>query len=253
MHTWCRFLKGLLRSMTGYDKLNTCGRCGTCCRKGGPSLHHADADLVQNGIIPANTLFTIRKGEPALDNIRGIIQPAVGDIIKIANQPLTTACVFLEAGTVATCELYANRPLECRLLKCWDTTEIESAYCRDRLARKDLLSGIDGLWDLIILHQEKCAYSRVARYMNEINKRSGAMSDILEMIRYDAHVRTRITAKMNSSAEMAPFLLGRPLTETIRMYGFQVIRQGDELGLRPYTLSTKWSISIDATQDDTCL
>jgi Fe-S-cluster containining protein len=50
---------------------NPCRRCGTCCEKGGPSLHREDRPLVDNGQIPVRHLFTIRRGELAQDNIKG--------------------------------------------------------------------------------------------------------------------------------------------------------------------------------------
>lgn len=47
-----------------------CRRCGTCCEKGGPALHTDDRMLIENGHIPARYLFTIREGEPVVDNVK---------------------------------------------------------------------------------------------------------------------------------------------------------------------------------------
>lgn len=60
-----------------------CRRCGTCCEKGGPSLHLADKPLVVDGQIPARCLFTLRKGERVRDNVAGTLVPLEREIVKI--------------------------------------------------------------------------------------------------------------------------------------------------------------------------
>ncbi len=67
-------------------KEDVCHRCGTCCEKGGPALHHGDKALVEEGRIPAKYLFTIRKGEPAHDNVKGNTLFAQTDLIKIKSK-----------------------------------------------------------------------------------------------------------------------------------------------------------------------
>ncbi len=48
-----------------------CKQCGTCCRKSSPSFHKEDKPLIEKGVIPSKHLFTIRKGEPAYENVKG--------------------------------------------------------------------------------------------------------------------------------------------------------------------------------------
>ena len=45
--------------------LPACVQCGECCRKGSPTLHEEDLDLLQEGKIPWGQLVTLREGEPA--------------------------------------------------------------------------------------------------------------------------------------------------------------------------------------------
>lgn len=49
----------------------SCRRCGTCCIKGGPSLHREDLPLVEEGRIRVQDLVCIRSGEMAYDPRRG--------------------------------------------------------------------------------------------------------------------------------------------------------------------------------------
>ena len=63
--------------------INQCHRCGTCCEKGGPSLHREDRPMIDDGRIPARCLFTIRRGERVRDNVKGTLVPLSEEVIKI--------------------------------------------------------------------------------------------------------------------------------------------------------------------------
>ena len=209
-------------------KKRGCNYCGTCCRKGGPALHLEDKALVDSGAIALKDLFTIRKGEPAFDNIAGEISPATGDIIKIKNRDNNdAACIYYDDNL--GCTIYADRPLECRLLECWNTAPIENCYQRNRLDREHLLSGKTQLYDLVAAHQRRCDYSLVGRLAEEI--RTGqtaetASEELMEMIRYDLSIRQILTEQAAGlSEEVFLFLFGRPLRQTIGLFGLRFIRK----------------------------
>ena len=128
--------------------VKNCIRCGTCCEKGGPALHQEDRMLIEKGRIPSKYLYAIRKGELAHDNVKGRLMPVDSDIIKIKGKEGTWTCIFFDAHNKG-CSIYSDRPLECRALKCWDTVELEKMYAGHRLTREDLVSKVEGLWDLI--------------------------------------------------------------------------------------------------------
>ncbi|WDN88334.1 hypothetical protein BuS5_01302 [Desulfosarcina sp. BuS5] len=204
------------------SEIDKCRRCGTCCKKGGPSLHMEDRELVEGGIIPLKHLFTIRKGEPANDNIRRSIQPADTDIIKIKGQNNTLVCRFFNPED-NICKIYEHRALECRVLKCWDTEEIERIYSKNRLVRKDLISGVAGLWDLVEEHQRRCSYEIIQNFINrdKSDKKTDSMKGLIEIINYDMHFRHLIIDRGGVDPEMLDFLFGRPLADTMRMFGFE--------------------------------
>ena len=127
--------------------VSECVRCGTCCEKGGPCFHWEDRRLIENGVIPTRYLYTIRKGELANDNVKGGFMRVESDIIKIKGKNNSWICVFFDEEK-RLCTIYNDRPLECRALKCWNTSEIEQIYARNRLARKDLKDF--GIWLKII-------------------------------------------------------------------------------------------------------
>jgi Fe-S-cluster containining protein len=214
--------------------ITECIRCGTCCKKGGPSFHLEDKVLIEKGIILSKYLYTIREDELCYDNVKESILPAASDIIKIKGQKDSITCIFFNEKENG-CTIYDNRPLECRALKCWDTREIERIYSKNRLTRKDLISTIEGLWDLVEDHQRRCSYETLKFFIDALNKdkKDEALKGIFDIIEYDAQIRELVVQKGDLDPEMTDFIFGRPITETIRMYGFKIIKQDDNYRLIP--------------------
>ena len=111
---------------------NQCMRCGTCCLKGGPALHTEDLQLVLQNRIQLAHLVTIRQGEPALSTLGDRLEYLQAEIIKLKGQANDWACLFFDRQTTS-CTIYQHRPLECSLLKCWDTGDLE------RIVNKNLI------------------------------------------------------------------------------------------------------------------
>jgi Fe-S-cluster containining protein len=214
-------------------QITECQRCGTCCEKGGPAFHRADKPLVEKGIILLKYLFTIREGEPAHENVKGGLTRVSSDIIKIKGKGNTWRCVFLEEID-KSCRIYENRPLECQVLKCWDTKDLEKIYLKDMLTRQDLISSMEGLWELVEDHQKRCDYGLLEALINTFkdNKDKDDEEKIFEIIRYDAQLRNLVVEKGGLDIEMLDFLFGRPLLKTITMFGLIVQQDGDQLRLR---------------------
>ena len=204
--------------------INLCQRCGTCCKKGGPSLHREDRSLVENGRIPARCLFTIRRGERVRDNVKGTRVSLSEEIIKIKGLAAGWTCLFYDQATRG-CAIYDHRPLECRALNCRDTRRIEAVYETTRLTRQDLISGINGLWDLIEDHEQRCGYAGLRARVAEgtCEGRLKQEKAILEILRFDAHIRQLAVEKGGLESRMLDFLFGRPLADTIKMFGIQLI------------------------------
>jgi hypothetical protein len=51
---------------------------------------------VDSGRIPARCLFTLRQGELARDNVKGVLAPLSAEIIKIKGQSGSWTCMFYE-------------------------------------------------------------------------------------------------------------------------------------------------------------
>jgi len=201
----------------------SCRRCGTCCRKGGPTLHTADRHLLERGHIQLQELFTIRAGEMAYDNVRQRRLTVANDHIKLRGTGDRWVCCRYD-DTSGTCRDYEHRPLECRRLKCWDTAELEKIYGRDLLSRKDLLGDVAGLWDLVSDHQRRCSYESARRLIRQMNsdRPADARRKILEMIQYDIEIRRLVADRGGAGAGMLEFLFGRPMSDTLKAEGLNL-------------------------------
>ena len=199
--------------------LTECKRCGTCCKKGSPSFHIEDRALIEDGFIPAKYLYTIREGEPVRDNISERIVYAPSDIIKIKGQKNGWTCFYYDE-TEKRCAVYEYRPLECKLLKCRDTREIERIFGKNLLTRKEIISTVGGLWELIIEHDQRCSYKEITGLIKETGsrKRGRLPEKAAELIEYDNTIRELVVKKGQLDSELLDFLFGRPLSVTMKHF-----------------------------------
>lgn len=214
-------------SMKPARMIHRCSTCGTCCRKGGPALHLEDRPLVEQGFIHTRHLYTIRRGEPARDSVRDRLIRVDSDIIKIKGGSGNWACCFLD-GDSNRCRIYEHRPLECRELECWNTSRLEQVYDRGRLSRRDLLAGIDGLWELIEDHERLCGYERIRGWLEGPSGRGAETSrhQLAEIMNYDAEVRRLMISRGGLEPGMLDFLLGRPVEQVVRLLEHQTVNEG---------------------------
>lgn len=212
----------------------TCRRCGTCCQKGGPALHLEDRHLVEAGEIPADCLFTIRPGELVRENVKDTVLPMTEEVIKIKGRDGRWSCMFYDRHHPG-CGIYDHRPLECRALDCRDTRRIEAVYDTGRLTRSDLLSQVKGLWELIVDHDNRCGFDRLRDLVAQGRDGSQMKMEtaILEILRYDAHLRQLTVETGGMDAAMLDFIFGRPLAQTIGMLGLRLVKDRDNYRLVP--------------------
>ena len=179
--------------------------------------------MVDQGTLPASCLYTLRRGELARDPISGNLVELPTELIKLKGQNESWTCTFF-ATDDAQCRIYRHRPLECRSLKCWDTAEFEKNYSSDRLTRRDLLEKIPGLWELVTDHEMHCAYATIKKLVAQLahNDREAAVQMIIEAVRFDTEIRNLVVEKAGLDTAMTDFIFGRPLMETITMFGIKI-------------------------------
>ena len=204
-------------------QISFCQRCGTCCKKGGPALHIEDQPLIDRGGIPVTSLFTIRKGERAFDNINGGMIQLTDEIIKIKSMLKSSVCMYFNEADMS-CRIYDHRPVECRILECWNTDKIKALYAYTRLTRALMVQKITWLAELVQTHEDRCSLERIQDLVNDrASDDPSAASELAEIINYDFHLRHLAAEKGGLSSEMADFLFGRPLADIIpRQFGVNV-------------------------------
>ncbi len=203
-----------------------CIRCGECCLGSSPTLQIADVSLVYDGFIERGNLYTIRLGELVRDNIRGELRVTDKEIIKIKEKKDGKGCIYYDEKAKA-CTIYEYRPIQCRALACWDESEFIRVYARPKVDRRDIIRDKIVL-GLINEHDRRCSYAELDKCVRQIEKEGKeAVGKILEILRFDHHIRAFTSKKLGIDLNEMDFLFGRPLTETITMFGLKVIKESD--------------------------
>ncbi len=204
-----------------------CIRCGQCCLSSSPTLQKADISLIQTGRIKKRDLYTIRNGELIYDNINHRHTVSDSELIKVREKEGgRKGCIYYDEENRA-CLIYDQRPLQCRALACWDNKAFLKAYASPKLKRKDLVED-KILLGLIAHHEQKCGYRGLEELVRGISTRGEkAIQGILELLRFDHSLRPFVSEKTGIDPRELDFAFGRPLTETIVMFGLEVRKESD--------------------------
>ena len=160
------------------------------------------------------------------DNIRGELRVTDKEIIKVHEKEKSLGCIYYDEKAKA-CTIYEYRPIQCKALACWDESEFMRVYARPKMDRRDIIR------DKIVLglmneHDKRCSYSELDKCVRQIKKEGEeAVGKILEVLRFDQHIRTFTSKKLGIDLGEMGFLFGRPLTQTITMFGLKVIKKSD--------------------------
>lgn len=188
--------------------LNTCRRCGTCCRKGGPALHLQDAELLEH--FPMSGLVCLRRGEPAFDPRANGLRQLDRELLKIRGRDGGWACIYYEEESAA-CGVYLYRPLECRSLSCADTEDIFSAMETPTLAREHVAPAGSALWACIEEHERLFPAEEAVRLATARRVGDGIPQQLDTLIRREKHFRQSFAEKVGVTDEDLWAYFGRPL------------------------------------------
>ena len=215
------------------ETITQCQQCGTCCRKGGPVLHLEDREILRAGQIQLHHLVTIRKGEMAFSPVTDTLQATDTELIKTAGRGDDWTCCFFNEQT-GGCTIYENRPLECRLLQCWDTAPIEAVIARDTLARTDIIDPDDPILEFITAHEQACSCSRVTTLATGLNTTSASKSilaELTELVRRDLNIRAQAVAAFDIPVAVEVFYFGRPFFVLLGPYGIRIHEDDGDIRL----------------------
>ena len=203
-----------------------CIRCGECCLATGPSLQKSDLPLFFNHVLDGTHLYTIRKDELVRDNINDALKFTDQEIIKVRDRKPGKGCILYDEGEKA-CTIYANRPSQCRAFACWDSEEFKAVFAEPKATRKDIIRD-PNLLRLISAHEKTCDYQIISHYVKQIQQKGDSIiSEVLKILQYDQDIRRLTHEKLAIDPREMDLLYGRPLTETIHMFGLTVKQEAD--------------------------
>jgi len=202
-----------------------CTRCGQCCLKSSPTLHREDAPLLLNGPIQKEHLLTIRQGEGITDHIHKDLSVADREMIKVKEKNgVGGGCIFFRDHDKA-CSIYDWRPAQCEAFDCRDTREFTKVYEKPKLLRQDIVE--DGILAGLI-DEERCSYALLEGLIKKIPAQGEvALETLLDLLKFDYELRPFVSQKLSINPAEMDFYFGRPLIQTIVMYGLRVIREAD--------------------------
>jgi Fe-S-cluster containining protein len=203
--------------MESEKKIESCIRCGTCCERGGPTLHSEDRIFLQEGVLRPINLFTLRAGELAYHPLEERLIELSDDMIKIKSMDESSACTFYNAEQKA-CFIYEDRPLECRALKCWDTGDIEGLFMQDLLSRLDLCPKGSVIAEMISAYDRSFPPGRIYGLLSEAASPEGAQQtdpEIERMLSTDDAFRQKVVEALGLKEDELEFFFGRPVKSLI--------------------------------------
>lgn len=212
-----------------------CQRCGTCCLKGGPALHQADAVLFSGqDALDLSLVTTFRAGEPVFDQLRGQVLPLERELLKLRGAPGSAACA-LYSPRARACGLYQRRPDECRALSCQDTSALQDMYDKNRLCRADLLPKGHPVLAVIAEHESLVPVASIAP-LAETFRQGGqqgreAEAELSRMAKTDAAFRVNLAERVGIGPEYHDFFFGREARLLFSAAGL-ALRQDARLGCR---------------------
>lgn len=201
-----------------------CIRCGTCCSKGGPTLHKEDKKILAAGHIKYRHLITIRKGEVAFTPVTEKLEPVKNEIIKIAGNGRTWECLFYDKNH-SSCSIYSYRPLECRLLECRDTKKLISVIGKNMLKRADIIASKNPILKLVKRHENECSIKKAEDLISKLpgaNNKSKVLEKLIGLVRRDLEIRRNAVSEFNLSLGAELFYFGRPLFKHLNTLGISI-------------------------------
>ncbi|MCK5229366.1 MAG: YkgJ family cysteine cluster protein [Desulfobulbaceae bacterium] len=214
--------------------LKQCVRCGTCCREGGPALHHEDKALLLAGHFGYQHLITVRKGEFAYTPVSGRFEPVITELVKIAGRGGDWSCPFLESGN-NSCFIYDHRPLECRLQKCWDTSDLIAAIGKDTIVRSDIINPGDEILKVIETHERECSCVTAEKIVGSVSRepeRAENLAELTELVRKDISIRVQAMSELGLPDAWEFFVFGRPLFKVLQPRGVMAYEADGRIHLK---------------------
>ncbi len=162
-------------------------------------------------------LITYRKGEPAWDPSKREMISLPAEMIKIRTVDEGNACMLYNAAA-KSCSIYDDRPVECQALKCWDTSEIESMFLKDLLARRTLFNRSGTLLRLVDAYEKAIPVEDIFFFcsasVSEDAAERAKVHEHMELVsRIDRQFRQQACESLGLEPDDLMFYFGSPARE----------------------------------------
>ncbi len=118
--------------------------------------------------------------------------------------------------------------MQCRRQECWNPGRPDEILSGTPLRREALLVETGPLWQIIQRHEERCSFAELHRTMAKMDATKGhTVEELLELLRFDHHVRQFLREKLDLASETLDFFLGRSLNHALEPFGLRVTEQPD--------------------------
>jgi len=225
MDSWKRLLEDSEKCVK--EVLPACVMCGDCCRRGSPTLHLDDLELLREDKIPWSALTTLRRGEPVRSPFEENLFFLVDERVKLKEKPGTSRCVFLDDDT-DRCSIYSIRPLQCRAQACWDPEPAKDLAKQPYLTRRDLFKDVELLLELMTEHDNRCAFGKLKEAFERLEENQGeTIDEVLELLAYEDHFRRFLGEKLAIPEDVLDLVFGRSFADLTPLFGFRVDTEED--------------------------
>jgi len=225
LNAWKRLLEAYESIVQ--EVLPVCVQCGECCRKGSPTLHIEDLELLQYGKIPWQQLVTLRAGEPVYSPFDEKPFLLASECIKIREEPGSNRCVFLN-DQATQCKIYSDRPVQCRAQACWDPAPARQLSNLPYLTRRDIFGEVELLTEIIAEHDQRCSFEKLSEVFTHLTESEGrAVDKALELLAYENHFRHFFAERLNIPEDTLDLVFGRSFAQLAPLFGFRIVTEPD--------------------------
>jgi len=187
--------------------------------KGGPALHIEDKKLLVQKFVDRESLITIRQGEPIFSLEESTPEWATTEIVKLKGRNTEWSCIFYDQSR-SSCSIYQHRPLECILLKCWDTTDLEDIANKNLLSRFDIILSDETITKYIHRHEKICGLKILGQLIPKQNGKldKNTLAELNKLVNKDLALRSEALMHLNLNLDLELFYFGRPLFKILSQF-----------------------------------
>lgn len=134
-------------------------------------------------------------------------------MIKVKGKDSSWMCKFYGDQKIG-CLIYENRPIECRVLECWNTEAVERLFLAKLLTRRDIFPAGGAVTELIHSYENAFPIYRIKGLFSDGKKRMEAA----RLMEQDAFFRQKASKALSMGKDSLDFVFGSPVSAIIERF-----------------------------------